>query len=213
MTSRPAWTQALLAAVDSGRVKAETIDATHVRKMLLHDNKAIAAAVHKHWGDVEGATTDEMRGQVKRLSDIVRDGSGDPYAGKKLYLGSCAKCHKLFEEGEEIGPNLTSYQRDNVEALLLNVVNPSAEIREGFQTQIVITVDGQVMTGFLADQDARLIVLRTADGQSHTIQREDIDELRPAPRSIMPEQLLDALDDQQVRDLFAYLRSRQPLND
>ena len=43
------------------------------------------------------------------------------------------------------------------------------------------------------------------------IPREDIEEMQAIPRSIMPERLLSALEDQQVRDLFAYLRATQPL--
>ena len=37
--------------------------------------------------------------------------------------------------------------------------------------------------------------------------------MQPSPSSIMPEGLLKDLSDQQVRDLFAYLRSTQPLID
>jgi hypothetical protein len=35
--------------------------------------------------------------------------------------------------------------------------------------------------------------------------------MKAAGLSLMPEGLLDPLNDQQVRDLFAYLRSTQPL--
>ena len=122
-----------------------------------------------------------MREQVTKLASIVTSGKGDPYAGRALYRESCAKCHTLFEEGADIGPNLTSYQRDNIESMLLNVVNPGAEIREGFETSIVITVDGQVASGFIADQDEQLVVLRTADGQRQTILREEIEEFRQPP--------------------------------
>jgi putative heme-binding domain-containing protein len=181
--------------------------------MLLHPDADIQTEVTKHFGPVEGATTEAMRAQVAKLAGVVASGTGDPYAGKKIYLSSCAKCHRLFEEGADIGPNLTSYQRDNFEAMLLNVVNPSAEIREGFETSIIITTDGQVLSGFIADQDDQLVVLRTADGQRQTVLREAIEEMRGSPRSIMPEKLLDDLDESQVRNLFAYLRSRQPLND
>jgi putative heme-binding domain-containing protein len=66
---------------------------------------------------------------------------------------------------------------------------------------------------FLGDQDEHLIVLRTAVSQRHTLSREAIDEMEPSPLSVMPEALLNGLDQQQIRDLFAYLRSRQPLND
>jgi putative heme-binding domain-containing protein len=213
LVSRPAWAAQLLRAVDEERIAAKSIATPALRRILLHNDESNAELVKKHWGEISGATTEAMRAQVTKLASLVRNGSGDPYAGKKTYLQSCAKCHQLFEEGADIGPNLTSYQRDNVEAMLLNVVNPSAEIREGFETFNVYTDDGRVLSGFLADQDDHIVVLRTGDGQRHSLRRDLIEEMQPAPRSIMPENLLDALNEQQVRDLFAYLRSRQPLND
>ena len=36
--------------------------------------------------------------------------------------------------------------------------------------------------------------------------------MKATPGSLMPEGLLDGLDDQQVRDLFAYLRIPQPIS-
>ncbi len=92
------------------------------------------------------------------------------------------------------------------------MVNPSAEIREGFETFLVITEDGRTVSGFLFDSDNRVLVLRGVDGQNITIRQDEIDEKIPQKKSLMPEGLLKDLAEQQVRDLFAYLKSSQPLN-
>ena len=65
----------------------------------------------------------------------------------------------------------------------------------------------------LVEQDKNVVVLRGSDGKEITLARDEIDAMRPSPSSIMPEGLLKNLSDQQVRDLFAYLRSTQPLID
>ena len=117
----------------------------------------------------------------------------------------------MFGEGGQIGPDLSQYQRDDVLRMLLHIVNPSAEIREGFETYSVLTEDGRVVSGFLADQDKQVIVVRGSDGQNITVAREDIDEMLKQGKSLMPEGLLDKMTDQQVRDLFAFLRSTQPV--
>jgi putative heme-binding domain-containing protein len=75
----------------------------------------------------------------------------------------------------------------------------------------VITGDGRTLNGFVTEQDNRVVVLKQADGQSVLIDREDIEEMAPIPRSIMPEGLLKDYSVQEIRDLFAYLRSTQPL--
>ncbi len=136
---------------------------------------------------------------------------GNPYRGKKLFLTNCGKCHQLFTDGGQIGPNLTPYKRDDLRGILLNVVNPSLEIREGFENFVVFTADGRTLNGFVEEQDNRVVVLKGADGQRLIIPRDDIEVMQSIRTSIMPEGILKPLDDQQVRDLFAYLRSTQPL--
>lgn len=212
LASRKAWARQLVEAVDSGSVEIATIPLDVVRKLTIHRDERIAELVSRHWRDVGGATSEEMQAHIARYSAVLANGRGDPYAGKKLYAQSCGKCHILFGDGGRIGPDLTSYKRDDTLQMLLNVVNPSAEIREGFETVLVITDDGRVATGFRYDEDSRVLVLRGVDGQNITIPRERIEEILPQPKSIMPEGLLKDLTEQQVRDLFAYLRSSQPLN-
>jgi putative heme-binding domain-containing protein len=144
---------------------------------------------------------------------MIRGGSGMPYSGKKLFAANCAKCHTLFGQGGQIGPDLTSYKRDDVANMLVNIVNPSAEVREGFGTYQVVTDDGRVVSGFLVDRDNQVIVLRGADGQTVSLAQDEVEEMVPLRKSLMPEGLLVKLNEQDVRDLFAYLRSTQPLND
>ncbi|HET6879077.1 MAG TPA: PVC-type heme-binding CxxCH protein [Pirellulales bacterium] len=213
LASRKAWTLALLEALDAKQVDAATISREVARKLTVHREPRIAELVQKHFGNIEGATTGQMQEQIARLTDAIRNGPGTPYSGKKLFTANCGKCHTLFEQGGQIGPNLTSYKRDDVANMLVNIVNPSAEVREGFETYQAVTDDGRVVSGFLVDRDNQVIVLRGADGQTISLAQDEIDEMVPLRKSLMPEGLLDKLGEQDVRDLFAYLRSTQPLND
>jgi putative heme-binding domain-containing protein len=213
LVSRKGWVLRLLEAVDHGQVDRATIPVDVVRKITMYRDEQIGQIVAKHWGNVEGATTAEMQKQIERLQGVLRAGSGSPYPGKKLFNATCAKCHRLFEQGGQVGPDLTSFKRDDMANMLLHVVNPSAEIREGFETYLVATKDGRLLTGFLVDKDNQVVVLRGADGQNVTIRQDDVEEMTQQRKSLMPEGLLKDLTDQQVRDLFAYLRSSQPLND
>ena len=145
--------------------------------------------------------------------DRVESVAYDPYEGHRLYNQTCGKCHTLFGQGGKIGPDLTTYKRDDLRGMLLNVVNPSAEIREGFENYIARTADGRTIAGLIADQDPNVVVIRGADGQNISLQREEIEDLRASRTSLMPDGQLKPMSDQQIRDLFAYLRSTQPLAD
>ncbi len=213
LASRKVWALQLLEAVDKEQIDRATVPAETVRKLAAHRDERIARLVAKHWGKVEGATTAEMQQEIARLEGVLRGGAGSPYPGKKLFLNSCAKCHTLFGQGGKVGPDLTTFQRNDVANMLLHVVNPSAEVREGYETYQIETKDGRLLAGLLVDKDNRVVVLRGADGQTVTVRQEQIEEMTPHKKSLMPEGLLKGLTDQQVRDLFAYLRSTQPLND
>jgi putative heme-binding domain-containing protein len=73
--------------------------------------------------------------------------------------------------------------------------------------------DGRVVQGLLVEDDPQVVVLRDGAGQTVALEREAIEERRVLPRSLMPEGQLAPLSDVQVRDLFAYLRTAQPVVD
>jgi len=211
LTSRAAWSRLLLERIKAGEIEAGAMLTSVQNHILLQRDDLNSALVREIWGDTAAAAAAELQAEIVRLTAVVHDGNGSPYAGRKLFNEHCAKCHKLYDHGGEIGPNLTAYQRDNVDRLLASVVNPSAEIREGFENFLLQTTDGRTLTGFLADQDNQVVVLRTAEGQNVSVPRAEIEELRAAGQSLMPEGLLKQLSDAQSRDLFAYLRGTQPL--
>ena len=137
--------------------------------------------------------------------------SVNPKKGEEVYRQRCGRCHTLFGQGGDVGPELTAHERSDVRRMLLNVVNPSVEIREGYENYLLLTRDGRALSGFLADEDERVVVLRSVEGRTSVVQRSEVMELRALPESVMPEATLKDLAAQQIRDLFAYLRSTQTL--
>lgn len=212
LVSRKSWAIALVEAVDRGEIAATALPLDTVRRLTIHRDEHLASLIQKHWNQIEGATTAEMQSQIDHYSGILV-GAGDPYPGKKLYMQMCGKCHTLHASGGKIGPDLTTYKRDDLRQMLIHIVNPSAEIREGFETQIAVLKDGRVVTGFLVENDPQTVTLRSPDGQTISLERSDLEELIKSRKSLMPENQLKDLTDEQVRNLFAYLRISQPLND
>lgn len=211
LASRREWAIELLSSIEQNTIDPESVRMSVVRRMLLLRDAQIESSVGKYWGKVQGATTAEMFTEMERLTKIVHNGSGIPHNGKDLFMKNCGKCHTLFTEGGNIGPNLTSYQRDNLRQILVNIVNPSLEIREGFENFVIQTENGLTLNGFITDEDNQVVVLKTAEGQRVIIPKDEIEQQVAVKRSLMPEGTLKNLSNQQVRDLFAFLRSSQPL--
>ena len=153
----------------------------------------------------------EFEQRINNLQAILKRAPGNPYAGEPAYQARCGACHKLFFKGGNVGPDLTAYQRDNLGTMLPSIVNPNAEIREGFQYYTVETKDGRTLSGFFVERDNQVTVLRGLDGEDITLRAAEILESQPMGRSLMPEGLLEGMTDQELRDLFAYLRISQPI--
>jgi putative heme-binding domain-containing protein len=192
-------------------IKSDTIPLSLVRKLKQQRSPELQKLLAQIWPEVGSPTTAEMEQKIHRLAGVIRGGTGDPYAGRTIFQNTCGGCHRLFGQGAAVGPDLTVHDRGDLESMLLAIVNPSAEIREGFENYSVETKDGRSLSGFLVEQDPQSVVLRGLDNQNVTLERTELTELKPTGSSLMPEGLLDALDEPQTRDLFAYLRSTQPL--
>jgi putative heme-binding domain-containing protein len=212
VTRRP-WARQFLRAIDSGKVDFHSVPREIVEKFILLGDQSINDEVTRLWGPSKLVSSADHHARIARFAAIIHEGTGIPKPGKTVFDQQCARCHTLFGKGGALGPDLTTYRRDDLDAMLLNVVNPGAEIREGFVGSIVALADGRVLSGVIVEQDKNVIVLRQGESHDAILARTAIDTIRPCEKSLMPEGLLDALTAQQVRDLFAYLRSTQPLID
>jgi len=212
LASRAEWSQQLLQAVKSGRIGANTVPRDMVERMRQHEPKQLQSMLAELYPVKPATGVTDFIAKIADVEAKLKAGTGNPYAGEPIYMERCAPCHKLFFKGGKIGPELTAYQRDNLGTMLISVVNPNIEIREGFQYFSVTTNDGRSLSGFLVERDAQILVLRGLEGEDITLRQADIRLLTPMGRSLMPEGLLDGMEPQQLRDLFAYLRISQPIS-
>ena len=172
---------------------------------LLKDEK-IDKLIAKHWGKITPATAGEKLTQIRNIGSTLSKGPGDRVAGKAIFTKNCAACHTLFGEGGKIGPDLTGADRKNRAWLLTQIVDPSAVIRQEFLAYIVNTKDGRTLNGLMVEQSPETITIVDAKNVRSVVRRDQIDDLKASPISLMPEKLLEPLDERQLRDLFAYLQ-------
>jgi putative heme-binding domain-containing protein len=177
------------------------------------EDERVQEELGKLYPAVSGFTLAAADEAADKFAQFVDDHEGDPYRGKAIYRIHCGRCHRLFDDGGNIGPDLTGYQRDQLKTLLRNIVAPSLEIREGYTTESLVTEDGTTLVGFVESEAQDQLVVKGIDGQSQTIAKSDIVARKPQALSIMPERILDGISPSQVSDLLAYLRSTQPIMD
>lgn len=211
LASRAPWSANLLQAIERGQFAAKDVPANVVDRMRGHRDDVVARRLAALFPPVVPSVAGDANKRIVAIEAILKRGTGDPYQGEAVYLERCAGCHTLFFKGGKVGPDLTAYQRDNLGTMLTSIVNPNAEIREGYQYYLLETKDGRSLSGFLVERDTQVVVLRGLEGTDITLPQSSIKALNPVGRSLMPEGVLDGLSDQQLRDFFAYLRISQPI--
>ena len=164
----------------------------------------------KLFKNIDSKITDSQEREIVRIKEIVSTGGGNPKNGEKTFTRLCIGCHKMFDKGGEIGPDLTSYQRNDKDALLMSLVAPGAEIREGYENVIIKTKSDTVHSGFLVEDTAKYVAIRELSGASRVFERNQIKSLANTDVSLMPQGLLNGIDDNTLKDFFAYLRSTTP---
>ncbi len=201
----------LLELVDAGKVPAAMLSVEQVRQVELHHDPQIDALVRKHWGNLKAATPEAKLADVRRLNNDLRAfDNGDRTNGHTIFAKTCATCHRLFDEGNDVGPDLTHANRGDRDYLLVSIVDPSAVVRAEHMSYIIKTTDGQALTGLIAEQSAGSVTLKNANNQRVTVERAKIKEMGESPVSLMPEGLITSMKPQDVRDLFAYLQGAKP---
>ncbi len=207
MCSRASWAQVLLKAVDAGGVKKEQLTSANLLTIQgLHD-AACDVLLAKHWSTLKQSSA-AKEARIAQVRQVLAKNKGDAEAGHAIFKATCAVCHTLGKEGGKIGPDLTGYERDNLDFMLPAIVDPSLAIREEFTAFTVVTKDGQTLMGFLDAQTPQSITVRDLNSQKLVLSRGDVKSLTASPVSLMPEGLLDAMSAQQIADLFAYLMKK-----
>lgn len=211
MLSRSEWARPLAEALERGQVPTALIPGDVAEQLRRHADPKVAEIAQALFGPAESLQPADSQQRIRQLREILAEGTGNPYAGESIFMERCSACHKLFHKGGNVGPDLTPYQRGNLDTLLISVIDPNAEIREGFEYVALLTVDGRILTGFVTDQDSQIVTLRVKAGEDMRVARDEVESIKPMGHSLMPEGLLQSLDDQQMRDFFAYLRISQPI--
>jgi len=131
---------------------------------------------------------------------------GDVQRGRSAFQGAgdCQRCHAGGGHGGQAGPELAGIgERRGAEHILRSVLEPQAEIAQGFATVAVTRLDGSIATGTLLEARPGKVRLRAGDGSTLEIDEAEVTR-QTTPVSGMPPMGL-ALTPTQLRDLITYV--------
>jgi putative heme-binding domain-containing protein len=207
LASRRRYARMLTDALSAGAIPRRDIPAFVARQLL----RVLGPAFTDVWGTVESSNEERA---LARYRSLLNDGAlaaANAQRGRTIFLRTCGPCHKMYGEGGEIGPDLTGSNRANRDYLLFNVLNPNGEVQDAYRMVVINTRDGRTLSGNVAAETARQVTLRVIGRGPVVVNKSDIQSREVTAVSMMPPGLFDTLEDREILDLVAFLRTVEPV--
>jgi putative heme-binding domain-containing protein len=213
LTQRPAWSKTLLQAIGASKIPASVLNANQVARLQASPDEELKKLIADKWGTIRTDRNPQREQVVVEMRKFLASRRGDAEKGTAVFQKVCGQCHKIYGQGQEVGPEITANGRASYEQLLSNVFDPSLVIGAAYQARQVVTADGRVLTGLISEENEQRVVLKLQGGKVETLPREEIDEMTVSPLSLMPEGLEKQLTPEELSDLFAFLVLDRPPSD
>ncbi len=207
LASRPVYGNLVTAALRDGSIPKSDIPAYAARQL----RRVVGNGFVEVWGPIDELSIDKEN-ELVRLRAILSPeslGKANITHGKELFTRSCGACHQMYGEGGLLGPDLTGANRENLDYLLSNILDPNGDIQDDYKMEIITTRDGRTYTGNISSETERQLVLRVVGQDQVTINISDIQSRETAEKSMMPEGLLQTMTDGDIVDLIGYLQTRE----
>ncbi len=207
LVSRPSFARQMLNAIGDGQIDRDQLSAFQARQIRSFDDQALHRLLSEVWGEVRDSSADqqELIGSLKQQLTTSGLPTADLRSGRSLFAKHCQSCHKLYGQGETVGPDLTGGDRGNLDYLLTNIVDPSAVVDKDFRMTQLLTADGRLITGLVTAETERTISIRTAT-EALVLDKSSLQSRKLTENSPMPNGLLQTLSSAQIRDLIGYLQ-------
>lgn len=206
LLARDEGTNLLLAAMEKKDVAPGDFDLVRRQRLQQHRTASIRDKARKLFTE----TIDADRRKVLDAYQKVLTLKGDSGRGKPLYVKHCAACHRLAGLGNDVGPDLASVPDRSPQALLVAVLDPNRALEARYQQYIAETRGGMFVTGVLTAETSTSVTLVPVDGKPITLLRKDLDSLTSTGKSPMPEGFEKELKEDDLADLFAFVRGAAP---
>jgi putative membrane-bound dehydrogenase-like protein len=194
----------LLEAIKKETVQPWSLAFRHKRQLLMSRDASLREAARSL---LEEKAAD--REQVLERYQAALEKTGDPQKGRLVFEQVCAKCHKMNGVGQDVGPDLATIRNRPAQSILSDIIKPSASIAQNYESYVVDTTSGGMITGVMRAQTPTTITIRQEAGRDEVIRRADIKAMRVTSLSAMPADLDRQISIAQMADLLRFLRTSE----
>lgn len=201
LLSRSEWALVLLKAIEDSLVRRADIDTARLALLSRHPDATVRNTAAALFADEAPSPRQTVVARYQQSLEL----KGDIERGRTVFRRVCTACHRLENEGRQVGAELQGIRERGTAAILLNILDPNREVKPKFVSYNLVTTEGRVVSGMIDVENANSVTLRRPDGTTVTVQRSDIELLQSTGLSYMPEGLETEIDPQAMADLLRYL--------
>lgn len=161
------------------------------------------ATLTKGLPDVDAAVQkliDDRRGEFAAAS-----GKASAERGKAVFMKNCAACHRVGDEGAQVGPQLDGLGKRGVDRTIEDILDPSRNVDGAFRYSVLTLDDGDVVTGLQRRVDGQTTVFADAKGAEFSVETTRIRKRTESQLSLMPANWGDVMTKEEFVDLLAFL--------
>jgi putative heme-binding domain-containing protein len=203
LTSRPERTDTLLTALEKGLISPNQMGAVTRERLLTSGSAAIRERSQKLFSPINS----DRKKLVNEYASIAGM-RGDAQHGAVLFRQNCAMCHRLNDEGHEVGPDLGSVAGKPVEYLVTAILDPSQSIEPRYTRYDLATKDGRELSGIITGETPDYVTLAQPGGVVEVLPRRELEKITSSKISLMPDGFESALPKQSMTDLISYITNR-----
>ena len=205
LAARPKYGWLLTQALSKNTIPKRDVPSYTARQL----RRVVGSGFVEVWGPIDHEAFDQKAyNKYRQLLTKESVFGANETKGKAVFKMTCAPCHKMYGEGGIIGPDLTGSNRSNLDYLLGNILDPSAEIQDDYKMVVVTTRNGRTYIGNIAQENDRQVTLRIVGQDAVVINKSDIQSREVNAASMMPTGLLEPLSDEEIKDLVKFLSAK-----
>ena len=195
-----------LRLAEEGTLPATLLQNAKIQEQIRNHGEPLAGR-HKALIQDLPATRFNRNEAIERLSRNLGGKIGNREEGRRLFGRACQICHQLAGQGVLIGPQLDGVGNRGLERLLEDILDPNRNLDKAFHTHALTLSNGDVLTGLHRRDDGALAIFVNAAGQEFSVPKQSIIRRQPNPKSLMPDNFIEILNEDQLADLASFLLS------
>ncbi len=195
----------LIRLIETGQAPAGLLRHPWVAPPLRQRASGIQDRVAKITADLPSEDV-RLEGVVRERTAAFAAASPDIQRGASLFQTNCAACHRLRDEGGNIGPSLDGLASRGVQRLVEDILDPNRNVDPAYRISNITKVNGDLISGLnLQDLGDRVLLTDIGTGNDIEVPRAEITEITRLATSPMPPVFEAALSPEDFHDLLAYL--------